>query len=67
MISPEALLFIGWVGVLCSLFLIDIARLSSADKKASEQSPPTSVTGHPGLPDRTAQSPPVAGDGGETG
>ena len=36
-------------------------------KEAAKKSPPAPVTGQPGLPDRTAQSPPVAGDGGETG
>lgn len=63
----EALLFIGWLLVLCSLFLLDVYRILGAGQKPLEQSPPASVTGHHGLPDRTAQSPPVAGDGGETG
>ncbi len=67
MITFESLLFIGWLLTLCVLFLLDINRLFSVANKPSEQSPPASVTGHPGLPDRTAQSPPVAGDGGETG
>lgn len=36
-------------------------------KETPRKSPPASVTGQPSLPDRTAQSPPVAGVGGETG
>jgi len=67
MISFEALLFFGWLFSLCSLFLLDVYRIFGAGQKPLEQSPPASVTGHPDLPDRTAQSPPVAGVGGETG
>ncbi|WP_157719683.1 hypothetical protein [Pseudomonas sihuiensis] len=67
MITFESLLFIGWLLTLCSLFLLDVYRIFGTGQKPLEQSPPASVTGYPGLPDRTAQSPPVAGDGGETG
>ena len=67
MISFDALLYIGWGLFLYFLFLIDFDSQPSVDEEASEPSTPASVTGHPDLPDRTAQSPPVAGDGGETG
>lgn len=57
---------VGIVAVLCLPLLIPY--FSYLDRKeAAKKSPPASVTGHPGLPDRTAQSPPVAGVGGETG
>lgn len=57
------------VGIVCVLCLpLIIAYCRHLDRKeAAKKSPPASVTGHPGLPDRTAQSPPVAGVGGETG
>ena len=44
-----------------------LARCERHRQTHALKSPPASVTGHPGLPDRTAQSLPVAGDGGETG
>lgn len=57
---------VGIVAVLCLPLLIPYFRYLDR-KEAAKKSPPASVTGHPGLPDRTAQSPPVAGVGGETG
>lgn len=63
----QLLFFVGWALFFYILGLLDSPRIRSLCEKSSDQSPPASVTGHPGLPDRTAQSPPVAGDGGETG
>lgn len=59
-------LCVGIVCVLCLPLLIPYFRYLDR-KEAAKKSPPASVTGHSGLPDRTAQSPPVAGVGGETG
>ncbi|VXB29280.1 hypothetical protein [Pseudomonas sp. 8O] len=59
-------LCVGIVALLCLPLIIAYCKYLDR-KEAAKKSPPASVTGHPGLPDRTAQSPPVAGDGGETG
>jgi hypothetical protein len=57
---------VGIVAVLCLPLIIPYCKYLDR-KETARKSPLASVTGHTGLPDRTAQSPPVAGDGGETG
>jgi hypothetical protein len=58
------LLLINSIGVAYWFGRMDGSRVGSNQQTSS---PPASVTGPRGLPDRTAQSPPVAVGGGETG
>ena len=65
-LSALIVCILGVVAFLCLPLMIAYCGYVHR-KEAAKKSPPASVTGQPGLPDRTAQSPPVAGDGGETG
>ncbi|GIZ13882.1 hypothetical protein [Pseudomonas sp. NCCP-436] len=64
-----SLLILGLLLINCLVVGYWFGRMDGSRVGSDQQtsSPPASVTGPRGLPDRTAQSPPVAVGGGETG